>query len=41
MSGRRLAAAERLGAMEVEAVPDTGVLQRQFGEAHDARDAEA
>lgn len=41
MSGRRLAAAERLGAMEVEDVPDTGVLKRQFGEAHDARDAGA
>ncbi len=39
VSGRRLAAAGRLGAMEVEDVPDTGVLKRQFGEAHAAPDA--
>lgn len=34
VSGRRFAAAERLGAMEIEDVPDTDVLKRQLGEAY-------
>ncbi len=32
----RLAAAERIGAMEVEAVPEPGELKRQLSEAHRA-----
>lgn len=39
VSGKRSAAAGRLGAMEVEDVPDTDVLKRQFGDAHAAHGA--
>ena len=31
----RLAAAERIGALEVEDVPDPAELKRQFSEAHE------
>jgi hypothetical protein len=41
VSGRRLAAAGRLGEMEIEDVPDPGVLKRQLAEAHADRDAGA
>ena len=39
VSRRRLGAARRIGAMEVEDVPGAEVLKRQLGEAHAARDA--
>jgi len=34
MAKARLAAAERIGALEVEAVPEPGELKHQFTEAH-------
>lgn len=34
VTGARLRAAQRIGAMEVEDVPEPGELKRQLGEAH-------